>query len=129
MKLRSLDRTESLKEEREVGDTLALWSSNIHVFNAFLAKHHGSEEAAEKGKRMKVGILNEGLMRVRIEQGAIKGEGPGDWCCVCGLKREERVSGVDDAVEDSFGEWWIGFWVHRGCWELWETWRGLLKGR
>jgi hypothetical protein len=26
---------------------------------------------------------------------------------LCGLKRDERVTAADMAVEDSFGEWWI----------------------
>ncbi len=65
-------------------------------------------------------------MTVRATPGALTDKKA---CFLCGLKREERVIGVDGEVEDSFGEWWVEYWGHRGCVNWWIEWEGKLRGR
>ena len=50
-------------------------------------------------------------------------------CPVCGMKRSERVVGVDEGVEDVFGEFWVEGWGHRACGEVWYAWKGMLGQR
>ncbi|KKY21347.1 hypothetical protein UCRPC4_g03783 [Phaeomoniella chlamydospora] len=120
MKLTALDKTESLKEEREVEELIGVWQRNAHAFNSLVTK------AGLRSKSM-VSLTLHGLkVRQITGVGAFTAKEP---CALCGLKRDERVIGVDVDIEDSFGEWWIDYWGHRGCWQWWEDYNGLLKQR
>ena len=125
LKLTSIDRAETVKEEREVADALKSWSLILGKLKACLAEVR-KVTGAEVGK---VPELKEVLVvKVASEiEGGLRGNRA---CALCGLKREERVVKVDWSVEDSFGEWWVeGPSMHRECRNFWEKHRDALRSR
>lgn len=138
MKLAGVDRAESGREEREVGEVVRVWRAQVGRLRALVASANARLPPGEK--HLFVPEMGESMV-VRVEEGlglglVVKSGKP---CALCGLRREERVRGVDPlrdgdggegGVEDSFGEWWVEFWGHRGCRNFWEG-EGvrLLRGR
>ncbi len=118
MKLAAIDKTESLKEEREVADVVQAWEKYAHVFNSTLHK---------AGFRRPLMTLS-GRPRLRPAKGpeALTSRYS---CALCGLKREERVIETDTNVDDLFGEFWVDYWGHRHCKEFWQKNRALLPQR
>jgi hypothetical protein len=118
MKLASIDKTESLKEQREVADVVQTWGRHAHFFNSIVQN---------AGIRRPLMTLSEHLKPrpakgtdVLISQYV---------CALCGLKRNERVPGTDINVDDSFGEYWIEHWGHRDCKDFWHRNQALLPQR
>jgi len=110
MKLTGIDKSENMKEEREVSDVVRIWKDQIgrlrHVVSAANQIKSGTFGAIpDLQETMPVRVLKQ-------SEGGVPAPQP---CMMCGLKREERVSAVDQAVEDSFGEWWVEqVFMHRG---------------
>lgn len=112
MKLSSIDKSENMKEEREASDVVRGWKDQIgrlrHVVSA--------------ANQIKAGLLGAvpDVQETMVVKVAKQGEGgvpAKEPCMVCGLKRDERVGGVDYDVEDSFGEWWVEqVNMHRSEW-------------
>lgn len=118
MKLAAIDKSESLKEEKEAADVVSAWEKSAHLFNSTVSK---------------VGIQRPLMalylsVRPRLASGldVIKASHA---CALCGINRDERVSQVDVNVEDSFGEYWIEHWGHRDCRDFWATYKGRLRQR
>lgn len=110
MKLTGIDKSENMKEEREVSDVVRAWKQQIgrlrHIVSA--------ANQAKAGSLGAVPDIQETMPARALKQseGGVPARLP---CMLCGLKREERVGTVDQAVEDSFGEWWIEqVSMHRG---------------
>ena len=118
MKLMSIDKNESLKEEREISEVLRVWQQYSHRFNRLLS--HSSS------KRPPMALSESLRIRATERIGTIDSSHP---CALCGLRREERVSGVDFQVNDSFGEFWIAHWGHKDCRDFWNRSQGLLQTR
>lgn len=102
MKLSSIDKSETMKEEREASDVVRAWKDQIgrlrHVVSAANQIRAGSlDTVPDLQETMPVKVLKQG-------EGGVPAKEP---CMLCGLKRDERVGAVDHGVEDSFGEWWI----------------------
>ncbi len=125
MKLTAIDRTESLREDREAADLVRLWRDQVGRVRAAIAAERSSGGASELAS---IPVLAENL-RVRVARQEEGGVTAARACALCGLRREERVEKVDERVEDSFGEWWVEFWGHVGCKEFWEEYRGRLGQR
>jgi RNase P/RNase MRP subunit p29 len=110
MKLTGIDKSENMKEEREVADVVMAWKEVIgkmrHIVSAANQAKAGSLGAVpDIQETMPVRALKQ-------SEGGVPARLP---CMLCGLKREERVGTVDQAVEDSFGEWWVEqVSMHRG---------------
>ncbi|KAJ4324586.1 serine/threonine protein kinase [Neodidymelliopsis sp. IMI 364377] len=110
MKLAGIDKGENLKEEREVADVVRVWKDQIgrlrHVISGVNQIKAGTLGVApDLQETMPVRLLKQ-------SEGGIPARQP---CMLCGLKRDERVSAADVAVDDSFGEWWIEqVNMHRG---------------
>jgi hypothetical protein len=110
MKLTGIDKGENLKEEREVSDVVRIWKEQIgrlrHVVsgvNQIKAGMLGSVPDLQETMPIKT---------LKQSEGGIPARQP---CMMCGLKREERVTAADMAIDDSFGEWWIDqVNMHRG---------------
>jgi hypothetical protein len=102
MKLTGIDRGENLKEEREASDVVRAWKDQVgrlrHVISGVNQIKAGTLASAPD--------LQEALpvRTLKQSEGGIPARLP---CMLCGLKRDERVTAADMAVEDSFGEWWI----------------------
>nr|OQO20753.1 hypothetical protein B0A51_11102 [Rachicladosporium sp. CCFEE 5018]OQO22314.1 hypothetical protein B0A51_09909 [Rachicladosporium sp. CCFEE 5018]OQO22394.1 hypothetical protein B0A51_10857 [Rachicladosporium sp. CCFEE 5018] len=126
MKLTGVDKGELAKEEREVLDVLRLWGaqagrlrSAVPAINAssVSSKLPNVPEIAEAMPIKSLNTLAGGFTAART-------------CALCGLKREERVTKVDEGIEDSFGEWWVeGAEMHVTCWRFWDEKKGKLKER
>lgn len=118
MKLAAIDRTESLKEEREVADVIQVWERHAHIFNSIV------HEAG----------IRRPLMTLSKQSRPRAGKGAGvltshHACALCGLKRNERVPEADMNVDDSFGEFWLEHWGHRDCKDFWHKNQALLPQR
>jgi hypothetical protein len=110
MKLTGIDKGENLKEEREASDVVRAWKDQVgrlrHVIAGVNQIKAGTLGAApDLQETMPVRMLKQ-------SEGGIPARQP---CMLCGLKRDERVTAADMAVEDSFGEWWVEqVNMHRG---------------
>jgi hypothetical protein len=117
LKLASVDKGETTKEDREAADVLRVWQALVGRLKAAIAE-------AKKANDQDLGPLPElrDVMPIRIAK-EVEGGVPGfKACALCGLKREERVGKVDLDVMDSFGEWWIeGMNMHRGMFSLFSV--------
>lgn len=118
MKLSSLNKSESIKEEQEVAIVLDLWRRHLSVLNSIV-------QAA--GQRP-IPVIQD---KTRIDtagasQGALQAPHA---CGLCGLKRDERLPKIDENVEDSFGEWWSEHWGHTDCKWFWTEYSQYLSQR
>ena len=110
MKLTGIDKSENIKEEREVADVVRVWKDQVGRLRHVVA-------AANQIKAGTLGAVTDlqETMPVRTlkqSEGGIPAPKP---CMLCGLKREERVGSADQGVQDSFGEWWVEqVMMHRG---------------
>ncbi len=124
MKLTGVDRTESLREDREVAEALGIWKKQLGGLRAAIT----TANAGTRETVLSVPEISENLhvRGARLEEGALTAP---KCCFVCGLKREERLEKIDVEVEDSFGEWWVDHWGHVDCRIFWEKHRGSLGQR
>ncbi|MCJ1244123.1 hypothetical protein MMC30_001321 [Trapelia coarctata] len=123
MKLSSVDKTETKREDREAAEFVRVWKGNLGSIRAALAEASGKVE----GQPLTLPEIGEG-MSVRV----LKAEGmagKSSVCFLCGLKREERVGGVDGDVLDGWGEWWVEFWGHVECQRFWDEHERFLQRR
>ncbi len=110
MKLASIDKSENMKEEREASDVVQGWKEQIgrlrHVVSAVNQITAGTlGSVPDMQENMTVKVLKQG-------EGGVPAPQP---CMLCGLKRDERIGGSEQRVEDSFGEWWVEqVNMHRG---------------
>lgn len=125
MKLAGVEKGEAMREDREVLDVVRTWKDQLgrlrHAAAAANANNAGClGPVPELQEKMPVRVLKETEGGVRAHK----------QCMLCGLKREERVDGVDQGVEDSFGEWWIDqVSMHRGCRNFWQEHKKTLQQR
>ncbi|OAA34010.1 serine/threonine-protein kinase ppk6 [Metarhizium rileyi] len=120
MKLASVDKQQSAREDREAADVVAAWREHIGKLRSAVATANSAGKA-----NIKVPELAE---KPQIQTAKMVPTAPKP-CIICGLKREERVSKVDLEVEDSFGEWWVEHWGHRACKNFWIEHEQLLRQR
>ena len=124
MKLSSVDKNETRREDQEVSEAVHIWKKQIGPLRSIIAK-------------VNIHLAGEGLMIPDISdiipirqgkpgEGAVKSPKA---CFLCGINRDERVAKVDVWVEDSFGEWWVDHWGHLDCVEFWQSERGSLAQR
>ena len=119
MKLNTVNKSENVKEAQEALDAIGAWRDHAGFFNAVMlaAGKHPIQPIAENSR----------VVTASPEKGALRAPHA---CALCGLKRDERiVGGVDDAVEDSFGEWWTEHWGHTDCKLFWGEAKTLLDHR
>jgi hypothetical protein len=110
MKLTGIDKSENMKEEREASDLVRAWKEQVgrlrHVVSAANQARAGSLGAVPDIQE----VLP--VKPLKQSEGGVPAPQP---CMLCGLKRDERISSTDQAIEDSFGEWWVDqVSMHRG---------------
>ena len=124
MKLTGVDRTESLREDREVAEALSIWRKRL-----------GGLRSAITMANADLGITvpfipdiseNMPVRGAKLEDGGLTAPKS---CFLCGLKRDERLERIDVDVHDSFGEWWTDHWGHLDCHIFWEKHRVSLGQR
>ncbi|KAF2428743.1 hypothetical protein EJ08DRAFT_698968 [Tothia fuscella] len=125
MKVTSIDKSETAKEDREVADVIRAWQAQVGRLKSALVEVKKAG-ASEMGHVPELGEV----MPVRTAK-EVEGGVPGFKACVfCGLKREERVAKVDFDVMDSFGEWWLEKQnMHRACRNFWEEHKESLRSK
>ncbi|KAF3038291.1 hypothetical protein E8E12_003976 [Didymella heteroderae] len=125
MKLTGIDKGENRKEEREASDVVRAWKDQVgrlrHVISGVNQIRAGTlAPAPDLQETMPVRTLKQSEGGVPARQ----------QCMLCGLKRDERVTAADMAVDDSFGEWWVEqVNMHRGCRNFWNEHKDKLRQR
>ncbi|KAI4134527.1 MAG: hypothetical protein LQ347_001450 [Umbilicaria vellea] len=124
MKLAGLDKTEMLRENREVLEVVRVWRQQVGKVRSAVT----SANSQLGGSAFKVPALSENppVRTAKPDDGAINALNS---CVLCGLKREERLDKINIDVEDSFGEWWTDHWGHAECRLFWEEHRASLLNR
>jgi hypothetical protein len=120
MKLAGVDKTQSVREDREAADVAAAWREHVGRLRSAVAAANSSGTTS-----LKVPEISEN-MPVSTAKFVPTAPKP---CIICGLKREDRVAKVDFEVEDSFGEWWVDHWGHRACKNFWLEHEETLRQR
>lgn len=118
MKLTVLDKGESRKEDQAVEEAIASWTRFSHILNA----------AITKAKAQKPPMALSNKLSARPATGLDVVNSPLA-CATCGLRRNERVIGIDVGVTDTFGEFWIEHWGHKDCADVWYRFNRLLDHR
>ncbi|KAH7162582.1 hypothetical protein B0J13DRAFT_536410 [Dactylonectria estremocensis] len=121
MKLAGVDKTQSVREDREAADVAAVWRSQVGRLRSAVA----AAKAAGKASTLRVPEISE---TIPVHTAKSVPTAP-KACIICGLKREERVAKVDIEVEDSFGEWWADHWGHKTCKNFWIEHEQMLRQR
>jgi hypothetical protein len=118
MKLAAIDKSESLKEEKEAAEVVSAWERSAHLFNSTVSK------AGIQRPLMALYLS----VRPRLTSGVdvLKASHA---CALCGINRDERVPQVEANVEDLFGEYWTEYWGHRDCKNFWTTYKDRLHQR
>ncbi|EEA20646.1 hypothetical protein TMatcc_000640 [Talaromyces marneffei ATCC 18224] len=109
MKLGSVSKGESIKEEQEAVGVLEVWRHHGSAFNSII------QSAGERPVPVIIDKIR--IITASTAQGALKASHA---CALCGLKRDERLPKLDDDAQDSFGDWWIEHWGHTDCKWFWE---------
>lgn len=125
MKLTGLDKGESVREDRDALDALKAWKAQAGRFRSILSSYSAtaaSHQAVQRGESLPALPEMAETMPVRIVKAAEGGITALHPCGLCGLKRDERVSKIDSAIQDSFGEWWLdNARMHVTCWSFWHS--------
>ncbi|KAK7402979.1 hypothetical protein QQX98_011255 [Neonectria punicea] len=121
MKLAGVDKTQSVREDREAADIVAVWRGQVGRLRSAVAAAKGTGNAPT----LRVPEISE-TMHVQTAKSVPTAPKA---CIICGLKREERVTKVDNEVEDSFGEWWADHWGHKACKNFWIQHEQMLRQR
>ena len=118
MKLTTIDRGESKREDQEVEEALVSWSRSASRLNALISKH--------KVQKPPLSLSSNIVSRTATGADVLKATQP---CALCGLKRDERINGIDASVSDTFDEYWIEHWGHADCCEFFARYKSLLQQR
>lgn len=118
MKLAALDKGESRKEDQAAEEVIASWTRFSHVLNAAIIRAKAQKPPMALSSKLSARLAT-GLDVVTATH----------ICAVCGLRRNERVIGIDVSVSDTFGEFWIEHWGHKDCADTWYNFKGLLGQR
>ncbi|CAK7566417.1 MAG: hypothetical protein SEPTF4163_004361 [Sporothrix epigloea] len=132
MKLAGLDKAQGQREDREAADVVAAWVRHVGKLRSAVATANAALMAAKKAEQrhyvlLKVPELQSATIPVTVVKQVPTATKP---CIICGLRRDERVRGIDgDDVEDIFSEWWIEHWGHRACRNFWSEHEAALRSR
>ncbi|CAK7268778.1 hypothetical protein SEPCBS119000_003236 [Sporothrix epigloea] len=132
MKLTGLDKAKGQREDREAADVVAAWLRQVGKLRSAAATANAALVAAEAVEQrhveqLKVPELQSTTLPVTVAKHVPTATKP---CVICGLRRDERVRGIDgDDVDDIFSEWWIEHWGHRSCRNFWAEHEAALRSR
>ncbi|OAA58570.1 serine/threonine-protein kinase ppk6 [Niveomyces insectorum RCEF 264] len=132
MKLAGLDKAQGQREDREAADVVAAWARLVGKLRSAVATANAALVAAEARDHkhyppLSLPELQSATIPVTTAKGVPTAPRP---CVVCGLRRDERVRGVDGPdVPDVFGEWWVEHWGHRTCRNFWVEHEATLRSR
>lgn len=118
MKLTAVNKSEAVREEREAADVCDAWSRNTHVFASVVTRSEHTRPWMNLNIKM--------TPRPSPGFGTLEARDP---CGLCGIKRDERIAGVDFDVDDVFNEYWTEHWGHTDCKVFWYTYKDMLNQR
>ncbi|EXJ81257.1 hypothetical protein A1O3_07547 [Capronia epimyces CBS 606.96] len=118
MKLASLNKNESTKEQRDAEEMIHDWSKYVHEFKSILA------QARFQPHRLRISA-SPSIQTLRCSSTGDSSK----QCALCGLRRTERLAEVDTDADDIFGEFWTEHWGHKDCYDFWYTHKDLLRHR
>lgn len=118
MKLTAIDKGESRKEDQEAEDLVAAWTRFSHVLNQAMVRAKIQKPPKSLSSKLSTTTAT-GVDVVNANH----------VCPVCGLRRNERINGIDVNVLDTFGEFWIETWGHTDCHDCWYGYNELLDQR
>lgn len=118
MKLAALDKGESRKEGQAAEELILSWNRFSHVLNAAIIRAKAQKPPMALSSKLSARVAA-GLDVVTATH----------ICAVCGLRRNERVIGIDVSVSDTFGEFWVKHWGHKDCADTWYGFKNLLDQR
>lgn len=118
MKLTAINKTEAIREEREAADVCDAWSRNTHIFAGVVSR--------SEHRRPWMNLNIKMTPRPSPGFGTLEAREP---CALCGIKRDERIAGVDFDADDVFSEYWTEHWGHTDCKVFWYTYRIMLDHR
>jgi hypothetical protein len=118
MKLNSVNKAESTKEDMDVRDLLVSWSEYEHAFNQMLLRNSKIATRLKLSAAPTIKTLK-----------ASNTTGVNKQCVLCGLNRNERVEGLDVDADDLFGEFWVEHWGHKQCYGFWYAFKDMLGQR
>ncbi|RMZ84487.1 hypothetical protein DV738_g675, partial [Chaetothyriales sp. CBS 135597] len=103
MKLASMNKSENLAEEREAAELVQVWNRNLAKLQAALGRDKVTVRAgAGLGLRLATNIAVKTATGPAILEARVA-------CALCGLKRNERTTGVDDNTEDVTSEMGLSY--------------------
>ncbi|KAK3401237.1 hypothetical protein B0T20DRAFT_451828 [Sordaria brevicollis] len=120
MKLATVDKTQSARDDHSAVAVLDVWTQQEGSLRSTVTAANAASDTKLRVPQLKLALP------VHVAKNVPTAPKP---CVICGLKRDERVTGVDFDVEDSFGEWWIDFWGHRACKNFWIEHEAKLRQR
>ena len=118
MKLVALNKTETLHSEREAAAVCDAWSRTTHIFAGVVSRSEHRRPWMNLNVNMSV--------RAGPGYGTLEAR---EACALCGIRREERIAGVDFDADDVFGEYWTEWWGHTDCRAFWHTYKDMLQQR
>ena len=115
MNLTGVDKVEVQRENSQVAEFVRVWRQRLGAIRVALAhvKTHASD------KPLLLPEISEGML-IGSSKSSTPVMNDRTSCCLCGLKREERVLKVDVDIWDTSGEWWSNLWGHTDCRVFWE---------
>ncbi|CAK7207910.1 hypothetical protein SEUCBS139899_010725 [Sporothrix eucalyptigena] len=132
MKLAGLDKAQGQREDREASDVVAAWTHHVGKLRSAIATANAALVAREATEHkhyppLKVPEIQSATIPVTVAKRVPTSTKA---CVICGLRRDERVRGIDsDDVEDIFSEWWVEHWGHRVCRNFWAEHEAALRSR
>ena len=124
MKLATVDKAQTAREDREAADVVATWNEQVGRLRSAVAAANTSLQDGGAAP-LKIPEIKEAM---QVQTAKAVPTAP-KACLICGLKRDERLAKVDHDVEDSFGEWWVDHWGHTACRRLWLQHEEVLRQR
>ncbi|KAI0200420.1 hypothetical protein F4808DRAFT_460772 [Astrocystis sublimbata] len=123
MKLAGVDKSQTVREDREAADVVSNWKSQIGRLRSMVTSANSAKKGG--GKQLKVPEIADTMQAQTAKDVPTAPKA----CAICGLKRNERLARIDYEVEDSFGEWWIEHWGHVACKRFWLQHETTLRQR
>ncbi|KAL0473643.1 hypothetical protein QR685DRAFT_492440 [Neurospora intermedia] len=120
MKLATVDKSQSARDDHSAVAVLDVWAQQEGSLRSTVTAANAASDTKLRVPQLKLALP------VHVAKNVPTTPKP---CVICGLKRDERVTGVDFDVEDSFGEWWVDFWGHRACKNFWVEHEAKLRQR
>ena len=126
MKLAGIDKAESRREDQEAAEAQEAWRLQAGQLRSTVAALNRRLPPEQERFRIVEVADGVGVRQGRPSEGVVTAP---KCCFLCGVKRDERVAGVDVDVQDSFGEWWVEHWGHVDCVAFWEKYKDSLRQR